>query len=193
MSSLLPEEKKKVRKPLLWIGMGSILMTFAGLTSGYVVSRSALMAGNQWLQFSLPNEFYIATGVIILSSLTLIWAKISAKKNNQAQVKLGVLLTFLLGVAFAILQYLGWQDLIDRGLFFTGEKSNTAISWVYVITALHWLHVLAGIIVLLVTLRQAYREAYTAEEHQGLSMTGIFWHFLDALWIYLFCFLVFIR
>lgn len=193
MGVLLPEQKRKVRKPLLWIGIASIVMTFAGLTSGYVVSRSALMAENRWLQFELPQQFYYATLAIVLSSVTMIIAHRAAKKGNLQLVKVGVLLTLILGVTFAILQYYGAGDLVDRGLYLTGPESNNATSWVYVIAGLHWLHVVSGIIVLLVTLFQANRNAYTKDDHQGLDMSAIYWHFLDVLWIYLFCFLVFIR
>lgn len=193
MARLTAQEKQKVRKPLLLIGLASIVMTFAGLTSGYVVSRSALLADSQWLQFALPPQFYWATGVIVVSSITMFMAFRAAKSNNQSGIKNALLVTFLLGLTFAFLQYLGWQDLIDRGLYFTGEGSNTAISWVYVITALHWLHVIAGLIVLGVTLVKANAGAYNQEHYQGLSMASIFWHFLDILWIYLFLFLVFIR
>lgn len=193
MAELLPEEKRKVRKPLLWIGLASIVMAFAGLTSGYVVSRSALLADNRWLQFALPDEFYYATAAIIASSLTLIWAKRAVRAGQSAQLITGLWLTLLLGIVFAVLQLLGWFSLIDQGYFFTGENSNTAISWVYVITFLHWLHVISGLIVLMVTLFQAYRGKYTPASHLGLSLTSIFWHFLDGLWIYLFGFLVFIR
>ena len=193
MGVLLPEQKRKVRKPLLWIGIASIVMTFAGLTSGYVVSRSALMAENRWLQFELPQQFYYATLAIVLSSVTMIIAHRAAKNGSLQLVKVGVLLTLILGVTFAILQYYGAGDLIDRGLYLTGPGSNNATSWVYVIAGLHWLHVVSGIIVLLVTLFQANRNAYTKDDHQGLDMSAIYWHFLDVLWIYLFCFLVFIR
>ncbi len=193
MAELLPEQKRKVRKPLLWIALASIVMAFAGLTSGYVVSRSSLLAENLWFQFALPDEFYYATAVIVASSLTLIWALLAAKAGKQSQLVTGVGLTFLLGVTFAILQYQGWMTLIDKGYFFTGENSNTAVSWVYVITFLHWLHVISGIIVLGVTLVRATQGKYTIDSHLGLALTSIFWHFLDGLWIYLFGFLVFIR
>ncbi len=193
MAELLPEQRRKVRKPLLWIGLASIVMAFAGLTSGYVVSRSALMAENRWLEFPLPNEFYYATVVILISSISLIWAKRAVKAGRQSQLLTALWITLLLGVSFAVLQYQGWMSLIDQGYFFTGENSNTAISWVYVITLLHWLHVISGIIVLLVTLIRAQIGKYSAESHLGLSLTSIFWHFLDGLWIYLFGFLVFIR
>lgn len=193
MAELLPEQKRKVRKPLLWIALASIVMAFAGLTSGYVVSRSALMAESRWLVFALPQEFYYATAVIILSSLTLIWALRSAKHNKSSQIVSALWLTLILGIGFAVLQVLGWLSLVDQGYFLTGENSNTAISWVYVISFVHWLHVISGLITLLVTLIMAYKGRYTADSHLGLSLTSIYWHFLDGLWIYLFAFLVFIR
>jgi len=193
LAQLTVEDKRKVRKPLLLIGLASIVMTFAGLTSGYVVSRSALIADSQWLEFALPEQFYWATAAIVLSSISMVIAKNQIKKGKSGVAKTAVLITLVLGLAFALLQYLGWMNLIDRGLYFTGEGSNTAISWVYVITMLHWAHVIAGIIVLSVTLLRANAGAYTAKSYQGLSMASIFWHFLDALWIYLFLFLVFIR
>lgn len=192
-NNLLPEERRKVRKPMLWIGMASIVMTFAGLTSGYVVSRSALLPENKWLQFSLPDEFTWATIVIVLSSITMIWAKASASRDHQKNLKLALWITLFLGFAFAFIQYYGWRDLTDRGLFFTGPESNTAISWVYVITFLHWLHIISGLIVLMVTLNQANKGAYSSADHHGLDVSAIYWHFLDVLWIYLFLFLAFIR
>lgn len=193
MGELSKADRSKVRKPLLWIGIASIIMTFAGLTSGYVVSRSSLLTENRWLQFALPTEFYWATAAIVLSSIALFLAKRAVKKNNQTGLKAGLWLTTILGLGFAVLQYRGWISLMDQGFFFTGEGSSNSVSWVYVLTFLHWLHILSGLIVLLVTLGQSYKNAYSSEEHIGLDMTSIFWHFLDVLWIYLFFFLVFIR
>lgn len=193
MGTLTKQEKRKVRKPLLWVGIASIVMTFAGLTSGYYVSYSALMAEDQWLQFALPNEFYFATGAILLSSFTMAWAKSAVRKDDIKGLQTALLITLALGLAFAVLQFLGWADIKGRGLYFTGEGSNTAVSWVYVITALHWLHVISGIIVLIVTFFQSSMGAYSKEDHHGLDISAIYWHFLDGLWIYLFLFLVFIR
>lgn len=192
-AGLTQADKKKVSKPLLWIGMASILMAFAGLTSGYVVSRTALIADNEWLQFALPQSFFTATIFILLSTLTMVLAQIAVKKNRENLTPILVGITLVLGILFAFFQYSGWRELIERGLFFTGEKSNTAVSWVYVITGLHWLHVISGLIVLGVTLLQAARGKYTKEYHNGLSLAAIFWHFLDGLWIYIYLFLVFIR
>jgi cytochrome c oxidase subunit 3 len=193
VAELTAAQKKKVQKPLLWIGLASIVMTFAGLTSGYVVSRSALLADNNWLQFSLPNQFTYATVAIVVSSLLMILA-VNRVKHNQLKLATALLgFTLMLGLVFIVLQILGWQDLLDRGLFFTGPNSNTAISWVYVITALHWMHVISGILVLLYTWVKASKHLYTPKNYQGLVVSSIYWHFLDGLWLYLFLFLSFIR
>lgn len=191
MGKLTAAEKKKVQKPLLWIGMASIVMTFAGLTSGYVVSRSALIEDNRWLEFPLPPQFAYATAAILLSSLLIWMAKQRVKENMLKQASVYLLATLLLGISFLVLQYLGARDLTERGLFFTG--GNSASSWVYVIAALHWAHVVSGIIVLFYTWLRARKGAYTAQEYQGLSVSAIYWHFLDGLWLYLYLFLLIIR
>lgn len=193
MGELLPHERKKVQKPLLWVGLASIAMTFAGLTSGYVVSRSSLVAENAWLEFPLPDQFYWATALILISSITMVLAVLSMKRG-KVEASQGFLAgTLVLGLGFALAQWLGWQNLLDRGLFFTGPQSNTAISWVYVLSFLHWLHVIAGLVVLGFTLAKSFRGGYSAQDYLGISVAGIFWHFLDGLWVYLLLFLVFIR
>lgn len=191
MGTLSIEEKRKVRKPLLWVGIASIIMTFAGLTSGYIVSRTALMGENRWLLFELPVQFYWSSAAIVLSSLTIVWAKRAAKKDQFKNVQIALFITLVLGLLFAWFQYLGSQDLIARNLNFIGV--NTAISWVYVIAGLHWLHVISGIIVLIVTFLRSLNGAYSSADHHGLDISAIYWHFLDVLWLLLFLFLVFIR
>jgi cytochrome c oxidase subunit 3 len=186
---LTEAERRKVRKPMLWIGLASITMTFAGLTSGYVVSRSSLIPDNRWLEFSLPHEFYYATVAILLSSLFMVLAKRTVK---QSKSPMPWLVAALLGAfAFVFLQLLGANTLVEQGLYFSG--SSTSVSWVYVIAGLHWFHVVSGIIVLIVTIYQAQKGNYTSKSHYGLDLSAIYWHFLDLLWIYLFCFLAFIR
>ena len=95
--------RKKTAKALLWIGIVSIVMLFAGLTSAYIVRADT---GN-WLRFDLPDIFFASTAVIITSSITLYLSVLSAKKNNYSGVKLWVFITFILGVAFCFMQYAG--------------------------------------------------------------------------------------
>jgi cytochrome c oxidase subunit 3 len=181
-------EKKtfdKARKSMLYWSMGSMSIFFSGFCSYYMV-----MNGNSnWLVFELPDIFYISTAVIIASSLTMFMAQNAVKKNNYGQVKIGLLITLILGVAFSVLQFKAWNFLIANNIFFSGKGSNISGSILYVITFLHFLHIAAGIITLLVSLFKANKKRYSSDSYLGLSLTAIFWHFLDILWVVLFLFL----
>src|SRR6187200_2967597 len=108
---LSPEEKlelnRKAKRGLLWFGIISILMLFAGLTSAYMVRQGE----GKWVQFALPDLFIVSTVLIILSSVSLQWALVSIKKNNHTNLKIGVVVTFVLGIGFVISQYFAWKDL----------------------------------------------------------------------------------
>jgi len=185
----LKAAKQKASKPLLWVGILSIVMLFAGLTSAYVVRAD----NGNWLIFNLPNAFYLSTAVIVTSSITLFYALQMAKKNNKKGMVLGLLATFILGLAFAYLQYTGWGELYSKNIVFGGKSSNASGSFLYLITFLHLLHLFAGLISVLVTLKNAIKGKYNAENTLGLELCSIYWHFLDILWVYLFLFLYYIR
>ncbi len=191
MDTSLKMQRRRAAKPMLWIGMASMAMAFIGLTSGYIVSRSALMARNIWMNFEIPSAFYTSTAIIILSSVLMVFVTRMAKKGHVST--LGIFGVLALGIVFTILQFVGWNELTDSGVYFTGSESNTSGSWFYVITWFHLLHIVAGIIVLLVTGIKASMGKYSKGDVLGIEMASIFWHFLDALWIYLFLFLSFIR
>ena len=183
------EARRKSAKPMLWVAMISMTMLFAGLTSAYVVSRKR----DDWVSFDLPNAFYISTVLIVLSSLTFVLAKRFIKKNNRTATSIFLLITLVLGVGFILFQLQGFNDLIDSGLFFTGEQSTVKSSFIYGITGAHLVHIAAGIVVLGIVLFQHLRSAYSASDSLGLELGAIFWHFVDILWIYLFLFFYFIR
>lgn len=185
----LKAAQQKASKPLLWVGVLSIVMLFAGLTSAYVVRAD----NGNWLIFNLPNAFYLSTAVIVTSSITLFYALQMAKKNNKKGMVLGLLATFILGLTFAYLQYAGWGELYSKNIVFGGKSSNASGSFLYLITFLHLLHLFAGLISLLVTLKNAIKGKYNAENTLGLELCSIYWHFLDILWVYLFLFLYYIR
>ena len=189
----LAQQRRRASKPLLWIGIGSIIMAFAGLTSGYVVSRTTLVANEQWLTFELPSAFINSTIAILLSSTVLWWAVSQIKKGNLGGLKLGLALTLLLGLAFAVLQVQGWKQLVNEEIYFAGAGSNPAGSWVYAISLFHLAHLAGGIIALLVTLFKSLRGAYSSEDYHGVTLLSIYWHFVDLLWVYLYVFLTLIR
>ena len=185
----LKAAQQKASKPLLWVGILSIVMLFAGLTSAYVVRAD----NGNWLLFDLPNAFYLSTAVIVTSSITLFFAMQMAKKNNQKGIVLGLLATFILGLIFSYLQYAGWSELYSKHIVFGGKTSNASGSFLYLITFLHLLHLFAGLISVLVTLKNAVKGKYNAQNTLGLELCSIYWHFLDILWVYLFLFLYYIR
>jgi cytochrome c oxidase subunit 3 len=187
------EEKRIIREkssfPLLWVSIVAMIMIFGSLTSGYIVSR-----GKQgWLHFDLPQLFYISTAIILISSVTMNWTLLSAKKNDFKSIKTGALLTLLLGTAFVICQYKAWGQLVDQNIFFTGKGSSVSGSYLYVLTGLHLAHLVFGLSALLVVWVKAMRQKYNSEDIIGIRLCAIFWHFLDVLWIFLFLFLLFVR
>lgn len=179
------------QKFMVWLGIVSIIMLFAALTSGYIVRQGDVL--KEWLVFDLPSFFYWSTGVILLSSVTMHWAYIAAKKNEIGQVKIGLIITLLLGVAFLGLQVKGWGQLVDAGVFFAGAKSNPAGSFIYVISGLHLFHILGGLVFVIVTLIRALQSKVHSKSTNTISMCMTFWHFLDLLWVYLFFFFMFFK
>ncbi len=185
----LKAAQNKASKPLLWIGIFSMVMFWAGLTSAYVVRAD----NGNWLIFNVPNIFIISTAVIITSSITMFYALNSAKKNNYTQVTIGLLITLLLGFVFVYCQYQGWMELYSKDIVMGGKKSNASGSFFILFVFAHWAHLAGGIISLTITLLKSLRKRYNAENTLGLELCSIYWHFLDILWVYLFLFLYYIR
>lgn len=183
------EQKRKSAKPMLWISMTSMAMIFAGLTSAYVVRK----AEGNWLDFDFPIWFYISTAFLLISSLTIYRAKKQLQFGNLNQVDKHFKFTILFGFLFCFSQVATWMVLINKGVYFTGPGSNASGSFLYVLTLLHLLHLVAGLIVLFVTYFNFKKGKYTKENMLGFELCSIFWHFLDFLWLYLFLFLVYIH
>ena len=122
------EVKRKALKALLWFGIVSIVMLFAGLTSAYIVRQGE----GKWVEFSIPSMFSISTLIIVLSSVSMQWAVNSAKKGNRAQIRTGLLITLLLGIGFTFTQYLAWSDLYQSGIVLTGTVSDIKTNYNYI-------------------------------------------------------------
>ena len=178
----------KAKKMMLLFSMLSIAMTFAGLTSAYIVSKSR----PDWLKdFELPFAFIVSTIVIIFSSFSIYSAKKSLN-NDSSKTTMWLFVTFALGLVFVISQFLGFDELISMGYFFTGAQSTITTSFLYVLTVLHLAHLFAGLIVLAVVMVKNYKNKYKTEK-LGFELAVTFWHFLGILWLYLFVFLYFFR
>lgn len=187
MATVSDQQRKKIHphKFSLWVGMASILMMFAGFTSAYIVKRND---GNNWLEFTLPPVFWYSTLVILLSSLTIYLAGKAFKDRNMARYRALLVVTAVLGVLFTVLQWSGFQFLQDHGVKLIGSNSNPAGSFLGVITGVHMLHILGGVVVLIVLLIRAFNTRRKNYSSVPIEVASTYWHFVDAIWIYLFVF-----
>ncbi len=177
--------KNNTSKQLLWVGMAGISMFFAGLTSAVIV-RSA---EHGWNSIGMPIWFWYSTFAIVVSSVLLIIAQHQVKRGNSPTIY--IVGAFAVGLFFLYCQIKGWEQLTAQGMYFIGEGSNPASSFLYVITFAHLMHVVGGLISLFVTAIKAIQSKYTKENYLGIELTSIYWHFLDLLWVYLFVFLLY--
>jgi cytochrome c oxidase subunit 3 len=184
------EKSDRAKKMMLWFGIISLIMSFMGWTSAFIVSSSR----EDWLaDFKLPNAFIISTVFIVLSSITFILAKRALKTNERQMTTIWLLTTLVLGMVFIYNQFLGFQEIIDLGYNFTGPTSNVTMSYIYLIAMVHILHVVAGLICILVVIYNHFKQKYNPTNMLGFELAATFWHFVDVLWIYLFLFLYFVR
>ncbi len=164
----------------------SIVMMFAAFTSGYIVRREE---GN-WLEYALPGTMLYTSIIIALSSITVQWAWMSARKDNIRQVQIGLVLTMLLGVAFLYGQWQVWGELVQNKVFFGGTDANPAGSFTYVLMGVHGFHLITGLIFLLIVLGKSFRYKVHSRQMLAIANCSIYWHFLGGLWLYLYLFLL---
>jgi len=185
------EEKiYRAKKNMLWFGIISLTMSFAGLTSAYVISKER----KDWLtDFEIPQAFYLSLAVIILSSITFHFAKkLIQKQENRSGMWL-LITTLILGIVFVYLQFRGFSEIIANGYFFTGSESSITTSFIYLVVLMHLAHISVALITVLVVIYNHYKLKYENGKTLGIELAVTFWHFVDILWIYLFLFLYFVR
>ncbi|NND16711.1 MAG: heme-copper oxidase subunit III [Eudoraea sp.] len=186
-----PEEKNiRAKKMMLWFGIISLLMAFAGWTSAFIVSSSR----KDWLNtLELPSAFYYSTAIIIVSSFTYIAALRSRRKDQHSPTTTFLAITLILGIVFIGLQFFGFSQIVAQGYYFTGPSSNITMSYIYLIALVHIVHVVAGLISLLVVFAKQIRNKYSSTNMLGMELGATFWHFLDLLWVYLILFFYFFQ
>ncbi len=173
-------------KFIIWLFIISIIMLFAAFTSAYLVRR----AEGNWTEFEIPVIFYISTAVLIISSLTMHLSVKAAKADQLAKLRTLITITTIGGIAFLVLQVLGWQQLQAAGVY---VKGNPAESFYYVLTGVHFFHIITGLGVLLYAFYSTFKGKITAKNTTQIEVCATYWHFLDILWIYLFLFLIYFR
>ena len=184
-------EREKYRIGM-WVGLASILMLFIALTSAYIVRGVPALSGgdSDWLPLDMPPVLWFTTGVLLLSSVSIERARRALTRNEYAGFKRWISLTTLFGVAFLAGQFMAWQQLAAQGVFINSHPHS---SFFYLLTSLHGLHLLGGVIALGYVTVAALRMRISFKRRTAVDVTAIYWHFMDGLWIYLFGLLFFFR
>lgn len=172
------------KKFALVLAMAGIIMMFSALTSAYIVRKAA---GN-WLEFKLPALFLYNTLVLIASSVTAHFAYRAYNREEVSTYRMLTAVTFGLGVLFLVLQVLAWNQLKAIGVPLDGNPSG---SFIYVISGTHAAHVLGGVGALFLGLKTAFGPyKHSSGRKLSIQLVNTYWHFVDALWIYLIIFFI---
>jgi len=162
----------------MWLGIASCTMLFMAFSSAYVIRQ-----GDDWVPISMPSALWLSTSVLFASSFTIEWALRSLKRGFNDLFKRWLSATMLLGVLFVAGQLLAWRQLVLRGIYL---DTNPHSSFFYLLTGLHGLHLLGGIVALSWIGFGALRNRFSKERATAVDVTALYWHFMDGLWIYLF-------
>lgn len=186
----------KRREPLnflLWLGIAGSILIFTVLLGIYIVRK----VGPNWQETSLPGIFWLSTVIIMLSSLSLHEAK-NAFHSEKFQLYRHLLITTLsLGVVFIAMQAFGWYEMLERG---SSMENNPSAGFVYVLSGLHLLHIVGGLVFMGILLQKSFKNkayidafVYSVNPPNRLKVKLLttYWHFVDALWLYLFLFLLY--
>jgi cytochrome c oxidase subunit 3 len=169
--------------PTAKIGLGVFLAVvgclFALFTSAYFMR----MAVSDWQPLPLPRLLWLNTGVLVLSSIALQCASVAARRGQIDTVRLGLATAGLTAIAFLIGQLMAWRQLTADGYFLT---SNPANSFFYLITGMHGLHILGGLVGLGRTTMGAWKGARPERLRLGVELCAMYWHFLLFVWLAVF-------
>ncbi len=168
----------------LWLFIATVIMLFGAWTSAYIVKRGDM----GWSEIIVPDLFWINTGIILASSVTMVWAVRAARKDNFESLKIALSITTILGIAFVIGQFMAYDQMVELKEHFTGGPVSH--SFVYVLSGAHAVHLISGVIFLIFVLVAVFQKKVHSKNMNQIEMCATYWHFLDVLWLYLFVFLL---
>jgi cytochrome c oxidase subunit 3 len=159
------------------LGIVSILMFFMALAATFLVLRG----GRNWVPVHIPTLMWFNTAVLLASSATLEMARHRLAERRLSAYRNLWLLTTALGVGFLVGQIVAWRQLVAEGIYLA---NNTASSFFYIFTGLHALHLFGGVAALLFVAKRNFDYAQVTRS-VAAEVTSYYWHFMDALWLFL--------
>ncbi|WP_269428270.1 cytochrome c oxidase subunit 3 [Pedobacter punctiformis] len=175
----------KPRKFIVWLFVVSSTIMFGGFTSYYLVFAASKGKGHGLV---LPDAFIYSSLVIIASSITLMLASRALRNLNFSLQRSMLWITVILAVIFGVMQFNAWGSMVRSGATMVGN--NAAISFIYVVSGMHLVHIIAGVGLIISALLGSYKNITPAKGKYRMEIASIFWHFIDILWIYLYVFLL---
>ena len=166
-----------------WILLTAIIMLFAGLTSAYIVLRGV----PSWQNIELPSLLWPNTAILLLSSVAVEISRRALRRNDMQSMKRWLVVGGVLGFGFLAGQLAAWRQLVSAGVYLPSTQQS---SFFYILTGLHGLHLLGGIVALGIVLVMALKNRLSAFRHEPLKLAATYWHVMDAIWIYLFLLLL---
>lgn len=163
----------------LWLLLATVTMAFSMMVTAYVV-RSGLP---DWQSFPKPRILWLNTGLLVLSSAALERAKRSVELGDAKRLRPSLMAGGILGALFVLGQLAAWRLMSQSGLTL---QANPSTSFFYLLTAVHGAHVLGGLVAWVRTWRTARGRGYTSDDHLGLDLCAVYWHFLLLVWLVLF-------
>jgi len=168
--------------PSAKIGLGVFLAVVGSLFALFISAYSMRMSMVDWRALPVPRLLWFNTGVLILSSVALQWAHVAARRNDMDGVIVGLCAGGAFAVTFLVGQLLAWQQLRVAGYFLA---SNPANSFFYLITAVHGLHLMGGLVALGRTTAKVWRGVEMTRLRLSVELCAIYWHFLLLVWLVL--------
>ncbi|MFP5265012.1 MAG: heme-copper oxidase subunit III [Blastocatellia bacterium] len=174
----------------MWVALASILMLFISLTSAYIVRQIPALNGGEvdWVPLQMPPVLWLNTAALLASSVTIEVARRALKRNEYGRFNRWIVTTTALGVGFLVGQFVAWRQLTDQGVY---VDSHPHSSFFYLLTSLHGVHLLGGVIALGFVTVAALRLRIGMRKRAAVNVTALYWHFMDGLWVYLFLLLFF--
>jgi len=164
----------------MWFALTGIVMLFAAFTSALVVRKGMSF---DWVLFRVPRVLWLNTFLLMASSVTLELSRRSLGAGAAKEFVRWLSATVVLGLGFLGGQLIAWRELAARGIYLA---TNPGSSFFYVLTATHGIHLLGGVVALAYVFLRARRIAFGGARRTPVDVTAIYWHFMDALWIYVF-------
>ena len=174
--------------PRATLGLRVFLVVISVLFSLLIVGYADRMAFPDWRPLPEPWLLWLNTAIMALSSVGLHWACVGARVGRIDSLKTGLLAGGLLALAFLAGQLLAWRQLVDLGYY---ASSNPANAFFYLITALHGLHLLGGLVILGRTSAKVWRGADLDRVRSSVELCAVYWHFLLVVWLVMFGLMLF--